>query len=603
MFLNHVNRNNTIFIFICIFFYYTIFYHILQNVVCKRVSKPNNFFHIANIEHGGDTKLLKTWSNRKKWKNENKKDGIVLYNVSKISMNKLGNTFFLFNKPINIITCTNRRKQNSFLIFKKKKDKGESAANVKKKPKKVFTEEEIEELRRKAKEKLQPKKEDTTTGKGGKRGRKKKSDDTSKHKSKETDENEELEKSDQLKEDEIKTEPIEHIKSRDDFEKIVGSTTDIISEKEIEYLHQISNKDEELLNYDKREKHIELNYEDTIFDEGNYMQNYVNNISKFRFDIFNINNKNEFDRITKYLNYEYIEHIPIDIPTDKNYNIELKTYFYEIVCDLIKKNKDRFCHADMEIDNIDDDEFNKINEEKEEDENVYKIEAKKGKINNIDEESDNNKTLNNFLKENKKEDRSGENKNFEINNQNDNIMKIIKPTDQDIMNKYMSIDLYNILCDIKEEYDYMFNNGGLANFSFDENRKVNKEKLIFSGKKKRAIATVFLQKGNNHLIINNRDGYQYLQYQIFNINKIFSPLLHLCMNRNFNVVAHVEGGGLTGQSVAIFHALVKYIVYNFSLKIKPFFRSFKFMTVDSRKVERKKYGLKKARKKKQYSKR
>ncbi|CXI54989.1 30S ribosomal protein S9, putative [Plasmodium berghei] len=597
MFLNHANSHNIIFIFICIFFYYKIFHHILlQNVGCKKISKSNNFFHIGNIEYGDDFKLLKlkTWNSIKK---EDKKNNSLLYNISKIPIRNLGNTFFIFNKPINIITHTKRKKKKNFNIFKKKKDKGESAGNVKKKPKKTFTEEEIEELRKKAKEKLQPKKEEVTTGKGGKRGKKKKkSEDFSKPKNKEKDENEENETNDKLK-DEIKTEKIEYIKSRNDFEQIVGSTTDIISEKEIEYLHKISNKDNELLNYDKKEKYIELNYEDTIFDEGNYMQNYVNNISKFRFDIFNINNKNEFDRITKYLNYEYIEHIPIDFPTEKSYNIELKTYFYEIVCDLIKKNKEKFYHENMEIGDIDEGKFNKVNEEKEKDENEYKIEAKKGKINNSDEENDNN-TLNNFLKEN-----SEGNKNFEVNNKNDNILKIIKPTDQDIMNKYMSIDLYNILCDIKEEYDFMFNNGGLANFSFDENRKTNKEKLIFSGKKKRAIASVFLQKGNNNLIINNRDGYQYLQYQIFNINKIFSPLLHLCMNRNFNVVAHVEGGGLTGQSVAIFHALVKYIVYNFSLKIKPFFRSFKFMTVDSRKVERKKYGLKKARKKKQYSKR
>ncbi|CDU85147.1 30S ribosomal protein S9, putative [Plasmodium yoelii] len=599
MFLNHANRRNIIFIFICIFFYKFFGHRLLQNVGCKKISKSNGFFHIgSNIEYGSDLKLLKlkTWNSIQKLKKEDKKNNSLLYNIRKIPISKLENIFFIFNKPINIITHIKReKKKKKFNIFKKKKDKGESGGNVKKKPKKIFTEEEIEELRKKAKEKLQPKKEEDTTNKGGKRGKnKKKSEDFSKDKNKEKNENEENEINVKLKEDEIKTEKNEYIKSRNDFEQIVGSITDIISEKEIEYLHQISNKDNELLSYDKREKYIELNYEDTIFDEGNYMQNYVNNISKFRFDIFNINNKNEFDRITKYLNYEYIEHIPIDFPTDKSYNIELKTYFYEIVCDLIKKNKDKFYREDMEIGD---------NDEEEQDENEYKIETKKGKINNI-EENDNN-TLSNFLKENSEENKNDKNDNVNNKNDiiNDNILKIIKPTDQDIMNKYMSTDLYNTLCDIKEEYDFMFNNGGLANFSFDENRKTNKEKLIFSGKKKRAIASVFLQKGNNNLIINNRDGYQYLQYQIFNINKIFSPLLHLCMNRSFNVVAHVEGGGLTGQSVAIFHALVKYIVYNFSLKIKPFFRSFKFMTIDSRKVERKKYGLKKARKKKQYSKR
>ncbi|VWU53193.1 30S ribosomal protein S9, putative, partial [Hepatocystis sp. ex Piliocolobus tephrosceles] len=216
-----------------------------------------------------------------------------------------------------------------------------------------------------------------------------------------------------------------------------------------------------------------------------------------------------------------------------------------------------------------------------------------------DKDNKNNNTLNNFFKENTNEDK----KMKQDNTIEKEYSSIIQPTDEDIMNRYMSFNLFNLLCDIKDEYDYMFENGGISKFCFDNTRKQNKEKLFFLGKKKRAIATVFLEKGNNNLIINNRDGYQYLQYQIFNINKIFSPLLHLCINRYFNVVAKVEGGGLSGQSVAIFHALVKYIVYNFSLKIKPYFRSFNFMTVDSRKVERKKYGLKKARKKKQYSKR
>ncbi|KNC37212.1 ribosomal protein S9 [Plasmodium falciparum RAJ116] len=216
--------------------------------------------------------------------------------------------------------------------------------------------------------------------------------------------------------------------------------------------------------------------------------------------------------------------------------------------------------------------------------------------------SQNNMVLENFIRENEKEKMETQTHST-INKIEEGVTNPYDKSEENIMKKYMTFDLYNVLCDVKEEYEYMFDNGGIEKFSFDKNRIKNKEKLIFSGKKKRALAQVFLERGNNNLIINNRDGYQYLQYQILNLNKIFSPLLNLCLHRHFNIVAKVEGGGLSGQSVAIFHALVKYIVYNFSLKIKPFFRSLNFMTVDTRKVERKKYGLKKARKKKQYSKR
>ncbi|SBT72421.1 30S ribosomal protein S9, putative [Plasmodium malariae] len=522
-----------------------------------------------------------------------------------------------------------KRKEGNrrYRLFRRRIDG--ALSNVKKKAKKVFTEEEIEELRKKAKEKLQPKniEEDVTTTKGGKKQKKK----MMKEKKKKSEQTKDIDLKDEKAKNDDAT---DYIKSKEDFDKIVDLTKDLINEKEVEYIQKISSCDEELLKYDKREKHIELNYEDTIFDEGNYMENYVNNISKFRFDIYNIHNKNEFDRITKYLNYQYIQEIQVDVPSDKSYNIELKKYFYQVVCDLVNKNKERFEgylgrkpgddqneaiqrredededeNDDRDDDRdddknddddkvMDDDERNDSEQEEERGKTIFPS-IHKGKINYNKEEGIKSQTLSNFINENEKQNK----KKISVMDKIENMASIIKPTDQDIMNKYMSSDLYNLLCDIKEEYEYMFDNGGIAKFAFDQNRKTHKEKLIFSGKKKRAVAMVFLQKGNNNLIINNRDGYQYLQYQIFNLNKIFSPLLHLCMHRYFNVVAKVEGGGLSGQSVAIFHALVKYITYNFSLKIKPYFRSFKFMTVDSRKVERKKYGLKKARKKKQYSKR
>ncbi|SBS89743.1 30S ribosomal protein S9 [Plasmodium malariae] len=609
--------------------YYSTAYYSTAYYKCKGVSNLKCFNNGSNTAKIAYLNELRTRNTLKKRKEGNRRYRLFRRRIGKKF--EIGKLFFLtsgssLNKHINY-----KHEKEKFSLFKKKKDKDGALSNVKKKAKKVFTEEEIEELRKKAKEKLQPKniEEDVTTTKGGKKQKKK----MMKEKKKKSEQTKDID----LKDEKAKNDDVtDYIKSKEDFDKIVDLTKDLINEKEVEYIQKISSCDEELLKYDKRQKHIKLNYEDTIFDEGNYMENYVNNISKFRFDIYNIHNKNEFDRITKYLNYQYIQEIQVDVPSDKSYNIELKKYFYQVVCDLVNKNKERFegylgrkpgedqNEAIQRREDEDEDEYDDENDDRDDDDKVMDDDDKvmgdderndseqeeergktifpsihKGKINYNKEEGIKSQTLSNFINENEKQNK----KKISVMDKIENMASIIKPTDQDIMNKYMSSDLYNLLCDIKEEYEYMFDNGGIAKFAFDQNRKTHKEKLIFSGKKKRAVAMVFLQKGNNNLIINNRDGYQYLQYQIFNLNKIFSPLLHLCMHRYFNVVAKVEGGGLSGQSVAIFHALVKYITYNFSLKIKPYFRSFKFMTVDSRKVERKKYGLKKARKKKQYSKR
>ncbi|SOV24875.1 30S ribosomal protein S9, putative [Plasmodium sp. DRC-Itaito] len=539
-------------------------------------------------------------------------------------------SFFFINKyifPFNIKKIHSRCAKK-FVLFKK--GKGSDNTNpIKKKDKKTFSEEEIEELRKKAKEKSQANKSISEESKrkksiekGMKRKRyiknqkqlkqKKKSTSDEDKKKKELKDKDDIEdnmdvndiylsKSKDNKDKIGKDEDMNsYIKNIDDFEKISNMTKNIINEKEIEYLQKIVDCDDQLLKYDKREKNIKLNVEDTIFDEGNYMEYYINNISKFRYDIYNLHNKNEFDTLTKYLNYQYVQEIPVTFPTDKSYNIQLKKYFYETVCELINKNKERFQNYIVPQENIYHSNDIIQNNIQNSDMNVL---IEKKNINNDNKNIGNkNIVLENFIRENEKEKIETQT-NSTINKIEEGITNPYDKSEENIMKKYMTYDLYNVLCDIKDEYEYMFDNGGLEKFSFDTNRIKNKEKLVFTGKKKRALAHVFLERGNNNLIINNRDGYQYIQYQILNLNKIFSPLLNLCLHRHFNIIATVEGGGLSGQSVAIFHALVKYIVYNFSLKIKPYFRSLNFMTVDSRKVERKKYGLKKARKKKQYSKR
>ncbi|AFZ79224.1 ribosomal protein S9 family member protein [Theileria equi strain WA] len=144
----------------------------------------------------------------------------------------------------------------------------------------------------------------------------------------------------------------------------------------------------------------------------------------------------------------------------------------------------------------------------------------------------------------------------------------------------------------------------MDNFSPDSgNIKKVLDKLYVKGRKKRGFAMVYLEPGIGHIIINNRDGYQYLHYNKFWIRNIMEPLTTLYLDRKFNIVAQVRGGGLSGQSVAIRHAVVKYIYTILAPKLKPFLRICDLVTPDIRRTERKKTNLRKARKKEKYSKR
>jgi len=122
------------------------------------------------------------------------------------------------------------------------------------------------------------------------------------------------------------------------------------------------------------------------------------------------------------------------------------------------------------------------------------------------------------------------------------------------------------------------------------------------GKRKQAIARVFLVPGEGNLIINKVSGNKYLQYNENYVNIVWAPLKVLNLDNQFDIIVLVRGGGLTGQvhaiQLGVARQLCKMDTQNRSL-IKPF----GFLTRDSRSKERKKYGLRKARKAPQYSKR
>ncbi len=133
------------------------------------------------------------------------------------------------------------------------------------------------------------------------------------------------------------------------------------------------------------------------------------------------------------------------------------------------------------------------------------------------------------------------------------------------------------------------------------NTALQKDKIGL-GRRKRSVARVFLVPGEGNLIINKVAGEKYLQYNSTYLTKVWDPLKKLNLENQFNIVVLVRGGGLTGQTDAIQLGVARLIC-----KMDPQHRSilkpFGFLTRDARIKERKKYGLRKARKAPQYSKR
>jgi small subunit ribosomal protein S9 len=137
------------------------------------------------------------------------------------------------------------------------------------------------------------------------------------------------------------------------------------------------------------------------------------------------------------------------------------------------------------------------------------------------------------------------------------------------------------------------------------NSKINlqfKKKNIGVGKRKKAIARVFIIPGNGNLSVNNINGNLYFQYNETYLNNIWLPLEKLNLENQFDVLVFVNGGGLTGQSQAIQLGISRFFCEK-NPDYRKILKSFGFLTRDSRIKERKKYGLRKARKAPQYSKR
>ena len=122
------------------------------------------------------------------------------------------------------------------------------------------------------------------------------------------------------------------------------------------------------------------------------------------------------------------------------------------------------------------------------------------------------------------------------------------------------------------------------------------------GRRKRATARVFLVPGEGNIVINKVPGEKYLQYNVTYLNTIWAPLKEVNLDKQFDIVVIVKGGGLTGQTEAIQLGVAR-LLCKMNSENRPVLKPFGFLTRDARIKERKKYGLRKARKAPQYSKR
>jgi small subunit ribosomal protein S9 len=122
-----------------------------------------------------------------------------------------------------------------------------------------------------------------------------------------------------------------------------------------------------------------------------------------------------------------------------------------------------------------------------------------------------------------------------------------------------------------------------------------------TGRRKTSVASVRITPGKGEFVINDKDVDQFIDLQS-NKDKILRPLVVTELKGQYNIVANVKGGGLTGQAGAIQLGLARAII-GMDPELKQKLKDADLLTRDSRMVERKKYGRKKARKKFQFSKR
>ena len=121
------------------------------------------------------------------------------------------------------------------------------------------------------------------------------------------------------------------------------------------------------------------------------------------------------------------------------------------------------------------------------------------------------------------------------------------------------------------------------------------------GRRKAAVARVFVKEGNGVITINKKDLAQYFPLEIMQY-VVKQPLIKLGVTEKYDIKVNLNGGGFNGQAEALRLAIARALV-KINPEDKPALKSEGFMTRDPRVVERKKPGRPKARKRVQFSKR
>ncbi|GMG84740.1 30S ribosomal protein S9 [Paralimibaculum aggregatum] len=122
-----------------------------------------------------------------------------------------------------------------------------------------------------------------------------------------------------------------------------------------------------------------------------------------------------------------------------------------------------------------------------------------------------------------------------------------------------------------------------------------------TGKRKDAVARVWVKPGSGRVIVNGKDMAQYFARPV--LQMVIGQAFQVAnVSGQFDVMATVKGGGLSGQAGAVKHGISK-ALSNYDPMLRPALKAAGFLTRDARVVERKKYGKRKARRSFQFSKR
>ncbi len=127
------------------------------------------------------------------------------------------------------------------------------------------------------------------------------------------------------------------------------------------------------------------------------------------------------------------------------------------------------------------------------------------------------------------------------------------------------------------------------------------QKNYGTGRRKSAVARVYLQPGKGNIVVNGKPVDEFFSRETGRM-VVRQPLVLVEKLQDFDISVNVDGGGESGQAGAVRHGITRALI-DYDATLKPALRKAGLVTRDAREVERKKVGFRKARRRKQFSKR